>query len=147
MLKAVMRAFDSEIQEICTPFSPVSSYMPPTPITISDYSDLASSKVNIHSPKKNPSLDQLSSWRLEDSEWHLCHDVGCAPCLGSVDASIEEQVINYQSIQRPTADQSIAFHQRSPPLAAKSRYNPFIPGYLKDHTNLHNFTSCVQWLS
>lgn len=141
------RAFDSEIQEISTPFPPVSSFVPPTPMTISEYSDLASIKVNIHSPKKNTSLDQLSSWRLEDSEWHLCHDVGCAPCLGSVDASIEEQVINYQSIQRPTADQSIAFHRRSPPLAAKSRYNPFIPGYVKDHTNLHNFTSCVQWLS
>ncbi|KAF7545771.1 hypothetical protein G7Z17_g8927 [Cylindrodendrum hubeiense] len=68
IFKAVRRAFDSEILEISTPFSPVSSYMPPSPVTLLDYSDIVTGKSNLLASQKYPSLEQLSSWRLEDIE-------------------------------------------------------------------------------
>ncbi|KAH7151704.1 hypothetical protein B0J13DRAFT_619330 [Dactylonectria estremocensis] len=90
MLNAMRRAFDSDGQKISAPLRPISEYMPLRPTAPLEYSGLVTDKVYPFGSQRVASLGQLSSLRLEDSELHLCHDVGCAPCFGAVDTSIEE---------------------------------------------------------
>ncbi|KAH6876368.1 hypothetical protein B0T10DRAFT_363700, partial [Thelonectria olida] len=79
MLKAVKRAFGPDI----TPTSPSS---------FSGYSDLDIRKANLFNAHNDvPSMRQLSGLHLEDSEFHLCHGVGDAPCYGAVETTVDEE--------------------------------------------------------
>ncbi|KAK7426592.1 hypothetical protein QQZ08_006922 [Neonectria magnoliae] len=90
MLKAMRRAFDNEIVEIAptTPTTPPRT--PSSPVTFSGLSNLDPDRASLLRIQKVPSLAELSNWRLKDSESHLCHDVGGAPCYGAVEEKIDE---------------------------------------------------------
>ncbi|KAI8681863.1 hypothetical protein NCS55_00439600 [Fusarium keratoplasticum] len=38
-----------------------------------------------------PSMEQLSQVQLKNSEWHLCHGAGGAPCRGAIDMSLSRE--------------------------------------------------------
>lgn len=99
MLKAVKRAFGPDIVSAidwnidpANARSPVSPKTPTSPSSFSGYSDLDIRKANLFNAHNDvPSMRQLSGLHLEDSEFHLCHGVGDAPCYGAVETTVDEE--------------------------------------------------------